>query len=107
MKIRSGDLVQVMTGREQDRGRRGKVHSIDPKKGRVVVSGIRMIKRHLRPGRVRTQAGIIEREAPISLSNVMLVCPKCDKPTRVGFRYLEDGKKVRYCHKCGEIIDAK
>jgi large subunit ribosomal protein L24 len=82
------------------------VHSVNPDKGRVVVSGVHMIKRHTKPGRVRTQAGIIEREAPIALSNVMLVCNKCSKPTRVAFHFIEGGQKVRACRSCGEIIDA-
>jgi len=105
MKIRKGDEVQVLTGK--DRGKKGKVQSVDPQKDRVVVAGIRMIKRHMRPGRVRTQAGIIEREAPIHISNVMLICNKCNKPTRVQYRFVENGRKVRSCARCGEIIDAK
>jgi large subunit ribosomal protein L24 len=103
MKIRKDDQVQVLSGK--DRGKQGKVHSVDPQKGRVVVSGVRMIKRHTKPGRVRTQSGIIEREAPIALSSVMLVCNKCNKPTRVAFRFVEGGQKVRACRRCGEIID--
>ncbi len=104
MKIRKDDEVLVLAGK--DRGKRGKVHSVIPEKGRVVVAGIHMIKRHQKAGRVRTQAGIIEREAPIALSNVMLVCNKCSKPTRVAFRFLEGGQKVRACRHCGEIIDS-
>jgi len=105
MKIRKGDEVQVQSGK--DRGKKGKVHSVDPDKGRVVVAGVHMIKRHMRPGRVRTQAGIIEREAPIPIANVVLICNKCNKPTRVHYRFVEGGQKVRACRKCGEIIDAK
>ena len=105
MKIRKDDTVQVLSGK--DRGKTGKVHSVDPAKSRVVVAGVHMIKRHTKPGRVRTQAGIVEREAPIALSNVMLVCNKCNKPTRVAFRFIEGDKKVRSCRKCGEIIDSK
>jgi len=103
MKIRKDDEVQIVSG--NDKGKKGKVHSVDPVKGRVVVSGVHMIKRHQKPGRVRTQAGIIEREAPIDLSNVMLLCNKCNKPTRVAFRFVENGRKVRSCRHCGEIID--
>jgi large subunit ribosomal protein L24 len=103
MKIRKDDEVLVLAGK--DRGKQGKVHRVDPSKGRVVVAGVNMIKRHTKPGRVRTQAGIIEREAPIALSNVMLVCNKCSKPTRVSFRFIEGGQKVRACRHCGEIID--
>lgn len=105
MNIRKDDEVRVLTGKDQ--GKTGKVHSVDPKKGRVVVAGVHMIKRHTKPGRVRTQAGIVEREAPIALSNVMLICNKCSKPTRVSFRFVEGGHKVRACKHCGEIIDSK
>jgi large subunit ribosomal protein L24 len=105
MKIRKDDEVLITSG--SDKGKRGKVHSVDPTKGRVVVAGVHMIKRHQKPGRVRTQAGIIEREAPIDLSNVMLVCNKCNKPTRVAYRFVENGRKVRACRECGEIIDTQ
>lgn len=102
-KIRKGDTIQVMAG--NDRGKKGEVHKIDPKKGTVVVSGIHLIKKHQRrTGDVRTQAGIIEREAPIFLSNVALVCKNCGKPTRVGFKVFEGGKS-RVCKKCGESTD--
>ena len=105
MKIRKDDEVVILSGK--DRGKKGKVHSVNPEKGRVVVAGVHMIKRHTKPGRVRTQAGIIEREAPIAMSSVMLVCNKCSKPTRVAFRFIEGGQKVRACRRCGEIIDSK
>ena len=102
-KIRKGDTVQVMAG--NDRGKKGEVHSLDPKKGTVVVSGINLIKKHQkRTGDVRTQAGIIEREGPIALSKVMLVCKNCSKPTRVGFSR-EGGKVSRKCSKCDQFID--
>jgi large subunit ribosomal protein L24 len=105
MKIRKDDTVEVLSGK--DKGKKGKVHSVDPQKRRVVVAGVHMIKRHTKPGRVRTQAGIIEREGPIALSNVMLICTKCSKATRVGYKFIENGDKVRVCRKCGEIIDSK
>jgi large subunit ribosomal protein L24 len=105
MKIRKDDTVEVLSGK--DKGKKGKVHSVDPQKGRVVVAGVHMIKRHTKPGRVRTQAGIIEREGPIALSNVMLICTKCNKTTRVGYKFIENGNKMRVCRKCGEIIDSK
>ena len=103
MKIRKDDEVQVIAGK--DLGKKGRVHSVDTEKQRVVVAGVNMIKRHTKPGRVRTQAGIIQREAPLHISNVMLVCSKCNKPTRVGFSVLADGGKVRICKKCGEVIE--
>ena len=93
----------VITGK--DRGKKGKVRFAYPKDERVLVEGINFIKRHTRArGRVR-QAGIVEREAPINVSNVMLMCSRCDHPTRVGFRFLEDGRKVRICRSCHEVID--
>ena len=103
MKIRKDDTVLVITGK--DKGKKGKVRFAHPKHQRVVVEGINFIKRHTRArGQVR-QAGIIEQEAPIHMSDVMLLCSKCNHPTRVGFRFLRDGKKVRFCHSCGEVID--
>jgi len=103
LKIRRNDVVLVIAGK--DRGKRGKVRLAFPTKERVIVEGVNMIKKHSRARGVVRQAGIIEREAPIHLSNVMLVCNKCDRPTRVGFRFLEDGSKVRVCHSCREVID--
>ena len=106
-KIKKGDTVEVISG--NDRWQRGTVHRFISKGDRVVVSGINLVKKHQRPrptgGRMQTQAGIIEFEAPIHISNVMLVCPHCDQPTRVGFGLLEDGNKVRVCRKCDSIID--
>jgi large subunit ribosomal protein L24 len=103
MKIRKNDTVLVITGK--DKGKKGKVRFAYPKRERVLVEGINFIKRHMRAtGQVR-QAGIIEREAPVHVSNVMLLCNKCNHPTRVGFHYLEDGRKVRTCRSCGEVID--
>ncbi len=106
-KIRKGDKVEVISG--NDREVRGTVHRLIPKKDRVVVSGVRMVKKHQRPmptgGRMQTQAGVIEFEAPIHLSNIMLVCPQCDQRTKVAFQRLEDGVKVRVCRKCDVIID--
>lgn len=101
--IRKGDTVQVTAG--DDRGKKGEVHSVSPKDGTVIVAGINLVKKHQRrTGDVRTQAGIIEREGPIRLANVALVCKNCGKPTRIGFTY-EGGKKTRKCKKCGQFID--
>ena len=103
MKIRKNDAVLVIAGK--DKGKKGKVRFAYPKDERVLVEGINLIKRHTRArGQVR-QAGIIEREAPIHVSDVMLLCNKCNHPTRIGFRYLQDGRKVRICRSCGEVID--
>jgi large subunit ribosomal protein L24 len=103
MKIRKNDTVVIITGK--DRGKKGKIRRALPNEDRVIVEGFNMIKRHSRAGRAARQAGIIELEAPIRVSNVMLVCGKCGKPTRVSFRFLDDGKKVRVCNSCREVID--
>ncbi len=103
MKIRKNDTVLVITGK--DKGKKGKVRSADPKKERIMVEGINFTKRHMRATGQAKQAGIIEREAPIHVSNVMLLCNKCNHPTRVGFHSLEDGRRVRICRSCGEVID--
>ena len=103
MKIKKGDTVLVISGK--DKGKKGKVRFSFPKEERVIVEGVNMIKRHTRARGIVRQAGIIEREAPLHISKVMLICNKCNHPTRVGFRFLEDGRKVRFCHSCQEVID--
>ena len=103
MKIRKNDTVLIIAGK--DSGKKGKVRFAYPKDERVVVEGINFIKRHARAVRQAKQAGIIEQEAPIQVSDVMLLCSKCNHPTRVGFRFLEGGKKVRVCLVCHEVID--
>jgi large subunit ribosomal protein L24 len=103
MKIKKDDTVLVLTGK--DKGKTGKVRQSFPKQSRVVVDGVNKVKRHMRPRRAVRQAGIIEREAPLHVSNVMLICTKCNHPTCVSFRFLEDGTKVRVCQKCHEVID--
>ena len=103
MKIRKNDTVLVIAGK--DKGKKGKVRFAYPKKNRILVEGINFIKKHSRArGQVR-QAGIIDLEAPIHTSNVMLLCQKCNHPTRIGFTFLEDGRKVRICRACKEVID--
>jgi len=103
MKIRKNDTVLVIAGK--DKGKKGKVHFAYPKDEMLIVEGINLIKRHSRAtGGVR-QAGIIEREASIPISNVMLLCNKCNQPTRIGSRILADGRKVRFCRSCKEVID--
>ncbi len=101
-KIKKGDLVEIISGR--DKGKRGKVLRVIPKEMKVIVEGVNIVKRHQRPNPRMREGGIVEREAPIYASKVMLVCPNCSQRTRVGFKVVE-GKKVRYCKKCGEIID--
>ena len=96
-------MVLIIAGK--DRGKKGKVRRALPKEDRVVVEGINMIKRHSKTKGQARQAGIIELEAPLDVSKVMLICNKCNNPARVGLRFLEDGKKARTCHACGEVID--
>jgi large subunit ribosomal protein L24 len=124
MKIKKGDTVEVIAG--DDKGMRGTVHRVIPgrevlrrraQKGkrspkpdkngdRVVVSGVNLVKKHQRPtGDVRTQVGIIEREAGLHISNVALVCPHCQQSTKVGYRVLESGAKVRFCKSCDQTVD--
>jgi large subunit ribosomal protein L24 len=103
-KIRKGDRVQVLTGR--DKGKRGEVLAVMPAEGRALVQGVHMVKRHTKPQGMQQPGGIVEKAAPIQLSNVALIDPKTDKPTRVGFKVLEDGKKVRVAKRSGEVLDA-
>jgi len=101
--IKKNDKVMVIAGKEK--GKTGKVLRIFPKKDRAVVEKVNFIKRHMRPGAHSRQGGIVEKENPINISNLMVVCGKCTDPTRVGHRVLEDGSRVRYCKKCDEIIE--
>ena len=101
--IKKNDTVMVTAGKEK--GKTGKVLRVMPKKDRAVVEKVNFIKRHMRPGAHSRQGGIIEKENPINISNLMVVCGKCTDPTRVGRRVLEDGSRVRYCKKCDEIIE--
>ena len=101
--VKRGDTVVVIAGKE--RGKRGKVLVVLPARQRVIVEKVNMIKRHQRPTQKLRQGGIIEREGTLNLSNVMVVCGKCDRPTRTGTQTLAEGKKARVCRRCGEIID--
>ncbi|MBU2499349.1 MAG: 50S ribosomal protein L24 [Proteobacteria bacterium] len=102
--IKKNDKVVVLSGKEK--GKIGAVLKVDSNKGRVVVEKINIVKRHTKPGGKRAQGGILEKEAPIHISNLMLVCNKCAEPSRIGKRILEDGSKVRVCKKCAELLDA-
>ncbi|MBI5639314.1 MAG: 50S ribosomal protein L24 [Nitrospirae bacterium] len=101
--IRKEDTVHVITGKY--RGKTGRVLAVDKGKENILVEKINIIKKHMKPNKTYTQGGIIEKEAPIAISNVMLVCPKCSKPTKIGVTVLEGGKKHRTCKKCKEVID--
>jgi large subunit ribosomal protein L24 len=103
-KIRKGDRVQVLAGR--DKGKRGEVLRVIPSEDRALVQGVNVVKRHTKPRGMNAPGGIVEKEASIHLSNLALIDPKSDKPTRVGFRLLEDGKKVRVAKGSGEVLDA-
>src|SRR3954451_17135558 len=103
-KIKKGDRVQVLTGR--DKGKRGEVIAVNPDENRALVQGVHIVKRHRKPQGMNQPGGITEKEAPIHLSNLALIDPKSDKPTRVGFRLLDDGKKVRVAKPSREVLDA-
>lgn len=100
-RIQKGDTVVVISG--EDKGSEGRVLSVDTEKGRAIVEGVNIIKRHTKPNAQYQEGGIIEKEAPVQISNLMLVDPKTGQPTRVG-RRVEDGKIVRYAKKSGEVI---
>ena len=99
MKIRKGDLVQVLQGK--DRGKQGEVVFAFPDDGKVIVDGVNIAKKHQAPRQANEPGGIIDKEMPLPASRVALVCPSCGKPTRVGHRFEADGTKVRICRKCG------
>jgi len=103
LRIKKGDTVLVLSGK--DKNKKGRILVVMPKKEKVIVEGVNIIKKHQKPSRKYPQGGIIEKEHPIHISKVLLICPKCDKPTRIGARFLEDGRKLRICKKCGEVID--
>ncbi len=102
-RIRKGDTVVVVSGRE--RGKTGKVLSVDLRAGKVIVEKLNIIKRHTKPNQKVKQGGILEREAPLQISNVMFFCPVMQKPTRVGVRLLEDGRRVRFSKKSNETVE--
>ncbi len=103
-KLRRNDQVEVIAGK--DKGKVGKIFKV-VSKDRVTVERINIVKRHTKPSMANQQGGIIEKEAPIDVSNLKLICPKCSKTVRVGKKILEDGAKVRVCKKCGESVDQK
>ena len=101
--IRKEDQVKVIAGREK--GKTGRVVRVVPDENKVFIEKVNMIKRHTKPSRANQAGGIIEKEAPLDLSKVMLVCSKCSTPTRVGRKVLDDGRSVRTCKKCNEQLD--
>ncbi|HAP67411.1 MAG TPA: 50S ribosomal protein L24 [Nitrospinae bacterium] len=103
LTLKKGDVAVVMTGKSKSKS--GRILSVLPSKEKVIIEGINIVKRHMKPSKKYSQGGIIEKEGPIHISNVMLVCPKCNKSTRIGNTVLDDGKKLRTCKKCKEVID--
>jgi len=103
VRLKKGDTVLVLAGK--DAGRKGKILKVTPDKGKVTVEGINRVRKHQRPTRALPQGGILRIEAALDASNVMLVCGKCDRPTRIGSKILANGEKVRCCKKCGEVLE--
>ncbi|MBI4682320.1 MAG: 50S ribosomal protein L24 [Nitrospirae bacterium] len=101
--IKKNDTVLVITGDEK--GKKGRVRTVEPGNNRLLIESVNIIKKHMKPSKKYSQGGIIEKEASVHRSNVMLVCPKCDKPTRIGNSILENGKKIRACGQCGEVVE--
>ncbi len=102
MKIKKGDTVLVISGNYK--GKKGKVREVVTEDEKLIIEGINIKKVHTKPRKTGQPGGILEKELPVSLSNVKLICSSCGKPTKVGFMFLEDKRKVRYCKKCNEII---
>ncbi len=103
MQIRRNDSVMVITGKE--RGKTGKVLRVNLDKGAVIIERVNLVKRHSKPRGPQQPGGIVEKEAPIPASNVMMMCDKCNAPVRVGHKLLSDGKKIRICRRCNEALD--
>ena len=103
MKIKKGDNVIVIAG--SNKGKKGKVIKAMPSEDKVIVEGVNFMKKHIKPSQQAPQGGIVSKEAALSISKVMLVCPRCSKPTMVRMKFLKDGKKARACKKCGELTE--
>jgi large subunit ribosomal protein L24 len=103
LHVKKDDNVVIITGK--DKGKRGRIIAAYPRLNKVLVEGVNIVKRHSKPSQQNPQGGIIEKEAPIHVSNVMLIDPKTNKPTRIGYKILDSGKKVRIAKKSGEVID--
>ena len=104
LHIKTGDTVMLLTGDKKDRKKTGKVLEVSPEEGKVIVEGINKVKKHVKPRKAGDPSGIIETESAVYACKVQVVCPKCNKPTRVGVKVYEDGKKDRCCKKCGETF---
>lgn len=100
--VKRGDTVVVISGKDQ--GKKGEILKVIPKTNRVIVKGVNMITKHVKPNMANREGGMVHQEAPVNASNVMLYCTKCNKPTRIAHKILEDGSKVRVCKHCGETF---
>jgi large subunit ribosomal protein L24 len=105
LHIRKNDIVKIMAGKEK--GKIGRVLKVDREKGRVFIEKVNMVKRHVKPGKTHPQGGIVEKEAPLAYSNVLVMCDKCNKPARIAMRVDESGEKHRTCKRCGNIFEGK
>lgn len=103
LKLKKSDTVMIIAGRE--RGKTGKVLRVVGDRGQVLVERLNTVKRHMKPRGMQSPGGIVEKEAPIHLSNVMVMCDRCNAPVRVGVRRLEDGQRTRVCRRCGDVVD--
>ena len=103
LHVKKNDMVKIIAGKEK--GKTGKVLRVFPAKGRVVVENLNVVKRHTRPNQLNPEGGIVEKAAPMSISNVMLICSSCSEAARTGVKVLDDGSKASYCKKCNEIVD--
>jgi len=103
MRLKKNDIVVVTSGK--DKGKRGKILKIMRDKNRIVVEGINFIKQHVKPSSQHRHGGIVDVEGAIYASKAMIYCPKCDRGVRIGMMFLEDGRKVRVCKRCGEVLD--
>lgn len=101
INVSKGERVRVISG--ADKGKTGKILQVMPRTGKVIVEGVNIVKKHMRPTQDNPQGGIIDKEAPINSSKIMLVCPRCNRPARVGYKFLASGEKTRYCKNCGEV----
>jgi large subunit ribosomal protein L24 len=105
VRIRKNDIVKVIAGREK--GKVGRVLKVDREKGRIFIEKINMVKRHIKPGKAHPQGGIVEKEAAMAFSNVLIMCDKCNKPTRIGNAVDGSGGRSRVCKRCGDVLVAK
>ena len=105
LHVRKNDIVKIMAGREK--GKVGRVLKVDREKGRIFIEKVNMVKRHVKPGKAHPRGGIVEKEAPLAYSNVLVMCDKCNKPTRISMAVDGAGKRSRVCKRCGDVLEAK